>query len=123
MNRTLQAGFEDVRAQRMELPTVEPVLDALDWLEETERASRGSALESSLTGIVHKLATYLDALEIKRLHADGERVDPRLFRIAKVVEDSAPGGTIVRCLRAAVLFKGELVREGDVVVSAGRSAA
>ncbi|MDP2340271.1 MAG: nucleotide exchange factor GrpE [Deltaproteobacteria bacterium] len=122
----LEAGFTDLRngqaAGGDDLPRLDPVLDAVDLLEEAARSARlggDPALAAGIASIGARLGTFLEDAGVARVGAVGAAPDPRLFRVVGTESsDEREAGVITRVVRAAVLSGDKLVREGEVLIAA-----
>ena len=121
----LEAGFADLRAS---LGTVaaandaglrfDDCFDAMDALDEAVRLAPSPEYARGLKVVLDRLTSFLARSGYQRATAVGQPADARRFRVVGTeVRESQPPGVVVGMARAAVLRQGEVVREGEVIVS------
>lgn len=121
----LEAGFADLRKS---LGTVaaakgtalhfDDCFDAMDALDEAVRHAPSPEFARGLHAVLDRLTGFLSRSGYQRDTAVGQAVDARRFRVVGTeVREQHPPGIIVGVVRAAVLRQGEVVREGEVIVS------
>jgi molecular chaperone GrpE (heat shock protein) len=121
----LEAGLQELRQQQKQGNDddddgLDPVLDAVDLLEEAARTARRGGDETLATGIAGigaRLSTFLGDAGVSRVGAAGVPPDPRLFRVVGT-EPGHPAGVVTRVVRAAVLSGDKVLREGEVLIAA-----
>ena len=123
----LEGGFADLRsavtaARPAAAPArLDPLLDALDILDEARRAlaAAGSApVEQGLAGVTERLESFLAASGLSRHAVAGEPLDGKLFRVVGTVERAdMPDGAPAQVVRAAALAGGRVVREGEILIN------
>lgn len=122
----LSTLLEELRKQSDASPTrgapdavrYDELFDALDALDEARALAREPHLSEGLVRVRDKLLRLLERAGYSRV-AEGAGVpDGRLMRVVGTEPraDLAPG-TITRVVRAAIVARGRVVREGEVIVS------
>lgn len=131
VERKLEAGFADLRdgmqglaasGARPEELDWDPLLDALDLLDQAARSARSRSVElaDGLDGVRLRIEQFLRQTGISRVSPDGRPPDGRCFRVVgTLARPDLAEGTVARTIRAAVLQGERLLREGEVLVSAG----
>lgn len=127
----LEGGFADLRAALRDRPaspaasspspSPDPVLDALDLLDEAARALSASGSEAvvqGLRGVTARLERFLAEGGVTRLSQASSPLDGRTFRVVGTVQrpDLAEGEPAL-VVRAAARRGDRLVREGEVLVN------
>jgi molecular chaperone GrpE (heat shock protein) len=121
----LEAGFADLRASLMAATSAsgaglrfDECFDAMDALDEAVRLAPSPEYARGLNVVLERLTSFLTRSGYQRSAAIGQPVDARRFRVVGTeVKDAQPPGIVVGVARAAVLRQGEVVREGEVIVS------
>jgi len=123
----LEGGFADVRSAvaaarpATQSPKLDPVLDALDILDEARRslvAAGWAQFEQGLGGVTERLERFLVDFGLARRALATEPLDGRLFRVVGTVERlDLPDGAPAQVVRAAALAGDRVVREGEVLVN------
>lgn len=131
LDARLEAGFSDLRAAlaarpAASTPSVDPVLDVLDALEEAARSLEGDRPEvaEGLRGLVARLERFLATTGVERLAHPTEPLDGKLFRV--VGREPKPGqrsGVVTQVVRAAARGPSGVIREGEVIVAEGEPPA
>jgi|GEM_PF-2261710 len=125
VERKLEGGFAELRGvleplqrqSRVNTSPPEPVLDALDALDEAVEQSGGSLAEG-LGAVRLRLEAFVESQGLKRHAATGVVPDGRLFKVVGSLERAGfPDGAIARVVRAAVTRGADVVREGEVLTN------
>ena len=121
----LEAGFADLRASLGTVATAngaglrfDDCFDAMDALDEAVRLAPSPEYARGLNVVIERLTSFLTRSGYQRDTAVGQPVDARRYRVVGTeVREAQSPGIIVGMTRAAVLRQGEVVREGEVIVS------
>ncbi len=121
----LEAGFTDLRASLATAATAnggglrfDDCFDAMDALDEAVRLAPSPEYARGLNVVLERLTSFLVRSGFQRDTAVGQPVDARRFRVVGTeIRAAQLPGIIVGMSRAAVLRQGEVVREGEVIVS------
>jgi molecular chaperone GrpE (heat shock protein) len=97
----------------------ELVFDALDALDAARALARDPHLADGLSRVGERLARFCEQRGFQRVTGLGSTPDAAVMRVVGT-EPSAEqaAGNVVRVVRAAVLRGDQVVREGNVIVSA-----
>jgi hypothetical protein len=121
----LEAGFADLHASLGTLATAnasglrfDDCFDAMDAIDEAVRLAPSPEYARGLNVVLERLTSFLTRSGYQRDTAVGQPVDARRFRVVGTeVREAQSPGIVVGMARAAVLRQGEVVREGEVIVS------
>lgn len=122
----LEAGLADLRTSLGTMAAAngsglrfDELFDAMDALDEAVRQAPSPEYARGLNVVLDRLTGFLARVGYQRGSALGQPVDAHRFRVVGTeVREAQPPGIVVRMARAAVLRQGEVVREGEVIVSA-----
>jgi molecular chaperone GrpE (heat shock protein) len=121
----LEAGFADLRASLTTAALAsgaglrfDDCFDAMDALDEAVRLAPSPGYAQGLNVVLERLTGFVTRSGYQRDTAVGQPVDARRFRVVGTeVREAQTPGIVVGVARAAVLRQGEVVREGEVIVS------
>ncbi len=121
----LEAGFSDLRGmvEKVDLGSASSLsfdecFDAMDGLEEAARLAPDEAHAQGIRAVSGRLERFLKQAGFERLADVGETPDGHRFRVVGTEDcDALAAGKVLRVVRAAVSRQGNLVREGEVIVS------
>jgi hypothetical protein len=147
LENKLEGGFSDLRAvvQRSTPPPApasidwDELLDAADALDEAERTAivdGNSAMAAGLSAVGLRIGRFLAQLDVRREKRVGADPDPAFVRVIGTVDPAevqvelgTPGqahvqvpvqvgeGQVARVVRATVIERGRVLREGEVLIS------
>jgi molecular chaperone GrpE (heat shock protein) len=121
----VEAGFADLRGAIEALGrssesslSFDDCFDAIDALAEASRLSPDDAHGQGLRAVIARLERFVGSAGFERHGAAGDAPDARRFRVVGTeVNDLLPSGKVTRVVRAAICRQGQLIREGEVIVS------
>lgn len=106
------------RAKRRGEEAVRGLLLGVIGVKDAAEAYLAEADAERLRDVVGLLARLLAAQQVEEASAVGRAPDPRWHRVVETVEEgSVPPGTVIREFVKAYLWKGGLLREGQVAVA------
>lgn len=128
---TISGGFADLARSTARTPPPDsepdpvdwaPLFDALDVLDVAldVASDADKALAHGLRLVADRLGAFIESRGFARIRPRSGAPDGRLFRVVgSEPHPSVEAGSVARMVRAAIFAGSKLVREGEVLVSAG----
>ena len=127
----LDAGFTDLRSRAAAAAPPSPLnfddlLDALDALDAAvtgvaagpDRIDGSAPLAAGLRSVGERVQRFVTRAGLQRLAEVGAPPDGRYFRVVgEVCVPGLPKGVVARVVRAAVLQRERVLREGEVLIN------
>jgi molecular chaperone GrpE (heat shock protein) len=124
----IEGGFADLRTSSRQMVQQlgvsiqwDDLLDAADALDEAARAASAAGdgpMAEGLRAVGARITRFLAQREVRRQGCLGAAPDPALVRVVGTIDEAAiQEGHVARVVRAAVTDRGQLLREGEVLIA------